>query len=101
MRNYIKRLVLNTFDDTYKTGDDDKLSEMNASLQSPNWTPIYSQEILFSEDQLKNNITHPKNVKLTDEKIARSGKLNSIDINYFDRENEAMKHLKKRFPFFY
>ncbi|MHA1675217.1 MAG: hypothetical protein ACTSYI_16525 [Promethearchaeota archaeon] len=77
------------------------MSETSASFQSPNWAPIYSQEVLFSEDQLKTYITHPKSTNLKEEKIVRSGKLNSKDINFFDRGNESLKLLKKRFPYFY
>ncbi len=77
------------------------MSETSAPFQNPAWAPIYSQEILFSEDLLKNHIKHPKNTNLTEEKIARSGKLNSVDINYFDRQNKALEPLKKHFPYFY
>jgi Tfp pilus assembly PilM family ATPase len=77
------------------------MSETSASLQNPYWAPIYSQEVLFSEDQLKTHIHHPKNTNLTEDKIARSGKLNSVDINYFDRQNTTLNPLKHRFPFFY
>jgi len=70
-------------------------------MQTSNWTPIYSQEVFICEDMMRTHISHPKNKKLSDEKIVRSGKLNLLEINYFDPENKTRKLLKKYYPYFY
>ncbi|WP_457557299.1 hypothetical protein [Candidatus Harpocratesius sp.] len=70
-------------------------------IQNPSWIPIFSQEILCPEDQLKVHIKHPSKANPKDCYVARKGKVNTIEFNHFDEKSEALKSLKERFPFFY
>lgn len=78
-----------------------QVSATTQTLQNPNWKPIYSQEILFTQDQLKNYIGKPKDQNLKERRIARIGKLDSVEINYFNEPSKALKPLRDLFPFFY
>ncbi|MHA1776907.1 MAG: hypothetical protein DRO88_01360 [Promethearchaeia archaeon] len=77
------------------------MSQSTSELQNSFWKPIFSQEIILPEDQLKTYIVHPKQSNPMKQQIARTGKVDSVDLNYFDPEQTVLESVKKRFPFFY
>lgn len=77
------------------------MSQSADSFQSPYWKPVFSQEILLPEDQLKTYVTPPDQAYPMKQKSARIGMIDAIDLNYFDPKSEALKPYKQRFPFFY
>ena len=72
-----------------------------SQLQSPQWKPIYHQEILFPSDQMVRNIFAPGELSIEDQKQARLGSEDQHKINYFEPNNEVLNLRKKRNPFLY
>ena len=70
-------------------------------LQTPQWEPIYHQELIFPSDQMTQKIFSPGEMPVKEQSQTNLGTDLQETMHYFGEDSDQMKARKKRNPFLY